>query len=96
MVDELGDPPIGDGAAIGGTRAAALISRQGSLPNCGGMSVFAGIRDRFNGNRVRHRPVADAKVTRRDLGDAPILESFGRVRGVRGSPSRAGTAAPPP
>lgn len=83
MADDphLGDfPPITDYALIGDTRTAALISKNGAiewlcLPDFDSGSIFAAMLDRLNGGAMLLCPAGEAEMSRRYLGDAPVLET---------------------
>src|SRR3712207_9071189 len=70
-------PPIGDYAAIGDCRSAALISRDGSLdwlcwPRFDSPSLFAALLDSDKGGRFAIRPVGSFSSERRYVGDTNI------------------------
>ncbi|HEX6820107.1 MAG TPA: glycoside hydrolase family 15 protein [Ktedonobacterales bacterium] len=73
-------PPIADYALIGDCRAAALVSRVGSLdwlcfPRFDSPSIFAALLDAEVGSRFRIRPSGQFDVTRRYMPDTNILET---------------------
>ena len=73
-------PPIGDYALIGDCRAAALISRAGSidwlcLPRFDSPSVFAAILDADIGGRFLIQPTGEFHTTRRYVQNTNVLET---------------------
>jgi GH15 family glucan-1,4-alpha-glucosidase len=73
-------PAIGDYAAIGDCRSAALISRGGSidwlcLPRFDGPAVFASILDAERGGCFRVRPASASTATRGYVGDTNVLQT---------------------
>lgn len=80
-------PPIGDDAAVGDCRTAALVSRQGSvdwlcLPHFSGASIFAALLDRRRGGRFAIRPAAAFRAERRYVEGTNVLQTdFTTARG---------------
>jgi GH15 family glucan-1,4-alpha-glucosidase len=73
-------PPIADYALIGDCRAAALVSREGSLdwlcwPRFDSPSVFAALLDATEGGRFRIRPTGAFRSHRRYISDTNVLET---------------------
>jgi GH15 family glucan-1,4-alpha-glucosidase len=80
-----GYPPISDYAMIGDCRTAALVSRAGSIDwlcpaTFASPALFAGLLDERRGGHFALRPVDAARVRRRYLDDAPVLESSFETR----------------
>jgi GH15 family glucan-1,4-alpha-glucosidase len=79
-----GYPPIGDYGLIGDCRAAALVSRDGSLdwlcfPRFESPSLFGALLDTHRGGHFRIRPTGAFRSTRRYLPDTNILETTFRT-----------------
>jgi GH15 family glucan-1,4-alpha-glucosidase len=77
---ERGQPPIADYALIGDCRAAALVSRAGSidwlcLPHFSSPSIFAALLDPDRGGSFSIRPRLPFTATRRYLDGSPVLET---------------------
>ncbi|MFZ3341951.1 MAG: glycoside hydrolase family 15 protein [Terriglobales bacterium] len=73
-------PKIGDYGIIGDCRAAALVSRDGSIewlcwPRFDKPSIFAALLDREKGGQWRISPAAPATITRRYAPDSNVLET---------------------
>jgi GH15 family glucan-1,4-alpha-glucosidase len=71
---------IGDYAMIGDCRAAALISRDGSLdwlcwPRFDSPAIFAGVLDASRGGHWRIRPADPARVSREYVRDSNVLKT---------------------
>lgn len=72
--------PIGDYGLIGDGRAAALVSREGSLdwlcwPRFDSPSLFAAILDDREGGRFAIRPSGNYTSSRRYVGDTNVVET---------------------
>jgi len=79
-VDEASFPQIQDYGIIGDCRAAALVSREGSVewlcwPRFDKPAIFAALLDREKGGYWRISPAEAAKVQRRYLPDSNVLET---------------------
>ncbi len=95
--------PIADYGLIGDCRAAALVSRSGSvdwlcLPGFASKSVFAAILDARRGGHCSLRPAGEFSVSRRYVGNSPVLETVfsaahGRLRIRDAMPVHAGKHA---
>jgi GH15 family glucan-1,4-alpha-glucosidase len=73
-------PTIQDYALIGDCRAAALVSRRGSidwfcLPHFSGPSVFGALLDQERGGHFAVHPAASCDVRRRYVGASGVLET---------------------
>jgi GH15 family glucan-1,4-alpha-glucosidase len=79
-VDETSFPQIQDYGIIGDCRAAALISREGSIdwlcwPRFDKPAIFCALLDREKGGSWRISPAEPAKILRRYLPDSNVLET---------------------
>ncbi|HEV2730672.1 MAG TPA: glycoside hydrolase family 15 protein [Terriglobales bacterium] len=79
-MDKASIPDIHDYGIIGDCRAAALISRDGSIdwlcwPRFDKPAIFAALLDREKGGQWRISPAGPAKHERRYLPDSNVLES---------------------
>ncbi len=86
--DGYGYSAIGDYALIGDSRAAALVSRDGSidwlcLPYFSSRAIFAALLDAGRGGRFRIRPTQPFKVEREYQGESAVLVTrFTTAEGV--------------